>query len=170
MKNFEFICSCCGEVHQGIPSFGTDAPVYFYHVPENEREERTFLTSDTCVIDDKDFFVKGCLEMPVLGYDETFSFNAWVSLSETKFFKFRDLLDGEEREHHEPMVGWFSTWIYPFEETERLIAKIHFRNDGIRPLIELQPTEHPLAIAQMNGIKREQIQVIYEYYVHGEGK
>jgi hypothetical protein len=170
MEAFEFTCSCCGEVHQGIPSFGVDAPVYYYHVSEDNRDKRTFLSSDTCVIDDKDFFVKGCLEMPVLGYGGIFSFNAWISLSEPNFFKFQDLLHVEEREHYEPMVGWFSTWIYPFEDTEKLIGRIHFRNNGIRPLIELQPTEHPLAMAQKNGIKKEQIQEIYEYYVHGSGK
>jgi hypothetical protein len=170
MENFEFTCSCCSKVHQGVPSFGVDAPMYFYQVPENERDERTFLSSDTCVIDDKDFFIKGCLEMPVLGCDDLFSFNAWVSLSETNFFKFQDLLDVEEREHHEPMIGWFSTWIYPFEDTEKLIAKIHFRNNGIRPFLELQPTEHPLALAQKNGITKEKIQEIYEHYVHGSEK
>jgi hypothetical protein len=170
MKNFEFTCSCCGEIHEGIPNFGTEAPIYFYYIPENEREERTLLTSDTCVIDDTDYFVNGCLEMAVEGYDEVFSYNAWVSLSEANFFKFQDLLDVKERDTHEPMVGWFSTWIYPFEDTEKLKAKIHFRNNGTRPFIELEPTEHPLAKAQRNGITVEQIKKIYEYYVHGVEK
>ena len=167
MKDFQFTCSCCGEIHKGVPSFGTNAPLYFYDVPEDEREQRTFLTSDTCVIDDKHYFAKGCLEMPIVGYDEIFSFNGWISLSEINFFKFQDLLDEKERNHHQPMVGWFSSSIYPFEETEKLVGRIHFRNDGIRPLIELEPTEHPLSKAQREGITIDKISETYSYYVHG---
>ena len=167
MKDFQFICSCCGEIHKGVPSFGADAPIYFYDVPADERDARTFLTSDACVIDDEHYFVKGCLEMPIVDHDEIFSFNGWISLSETNFFKFQELLEVKDRDHHQPMVGWFSSWIYPFKDTEKLVGRIHFRNDGIRPLIELEPTEHPLAKAQGNGITTDQIKEIYSYYVHG---
>jgi len=170
MKDFEFKCSCCSEIHKGIPSFGTEAPLYYYYIPDNELEERTFLTSDTCVIDDTDYFVKGCLEIPVTGYKELFSYNGWVSLSEDNFFKFQDLFDVAERENQEPMVGWFSSWIYPFEDTEKLKAKIHFRNNGTRPFIELEPTDHPLAKAQKEGLTFDKVKEIYEYYVHGVEK
>ena len=150
-----------------MPSFGADAPAYFYYIPRNERKERTYLTSDTCVIDHKDFFVKGCLEMPIQDHKETFIFTAWVSLSERNFHKFQDLLDVEEREQQKPMAGWFSSWIHPFEGTENLKARIHFRNDGIRPYVELEPTEHPLAKTQQIGISLDLIDEMYSYYVHG---
>lgn len=169
MQDFEFKCSCCSEIHKEIPSFETEAPLYYYYIPESKLEE-TFLTSDICVIDDMDYFIKGCLEIPVTGYGEKFSYNGWVSLSKDNFYKFQDLLDVVERENQEPMVGWFSSWLYPFEDTEKLKAKIHFRNNGTRPFIELEPTDHPLANAQKNGLTVEQIKVIYEYYVHGVEK
>ena len=170
MKEFQFSCSCCGEIHRGIPSFGADAPIYFYFVPQNERKGRTYLTSNTCVIDDKDFFVKGCLEMPIQDHKGTFIFTAWISLSEGNFNKFQDLLKVQERVQEKPMVGWFSSWIHPFEGTENLKARIHFRNNGIRPYIELEPTEHPLAITQRNGISEDLIAEMYGYYVHGSNK
>lgn len=170
MKEFQFSCSCCGEIHKGVPSFGARAPIYFYYVPQNEREERTSLTSNTCVIDDEEFFIYGCLEMPIIECEEIFVFGVWISLSESNFYKFQDLLSVQDREHQKPMVGWLSSWIHPFEGTEKLKARIHFRNNGIRPYVELEPTEHPLAVTQKNGISEHLIDEMYGYYVHGSSK
>ena len=55
----------------------------------------------------------------------------------------------KERRDNEPMFGWFSSWVWPFyTDTENIKSIIHLRNDGIRPYIELEPTEHPLALLQ----------------------
>jgi hypothetical protein len=64
---FRFKCSACGEWHEGMPTFGTDAPLYLSAIPEQDREMRCALTSDTCTVDQKFFFVRGCLEIPVEG-------------------------------------------------------------------------------------------------------
>ena len=171
ISTFEFKCSCCDEIHKGIPSLGSTAPNFYYSIPEDELEKRTFLTSDTCVIDDEHFFVRGCLEMTVIGIDEIFSFGAWVSLSKENFEKFEDLYEESNRDKNDPMFGWFSSWVWPFYETEENIkTRIHLRNNGIRPFIELEPSEHPLSVAQQNGITAEQVIEMYEYYVHGKNR
>jgi len=75
----------------------------------------------------------------------------------------------KERRDNEPMFGWFSSWVWPFyTDTENIKSIIHLRNDGIRPYIELEPTEHPLALIQSEGISSEQVIKMYEYYVHGK--
>ena len=68
-----------------MPAFGTDAPLYYYGIPSEERGRRCVLTSDTCVVDDEHFFVRGCLELPVHGFDEPFEWGVWVSLSKVNF-------------------------------------------------------------------------------------
>ncbi len=167
--SFEFKCSCCDEIHKGVPNLGSNAPNYYFSIPEEEIEKRVFLTSDTCVIDDEHFFVRGCLEIPLIGYNDILSFGAWVSSSKENFEKFEELYNIKDRENTEPMFGWFSSWVWPFyEDTENIKSRIHLRNDGIRPYIELEPTEHPLALAQAEGISSEQIIRMYEYYVHGK--
>ena len=168
MKDFEFKCSCCDEVHKGMPHLGASAPIYYFGIPKEEKSTRAILTSDTCVLDSKEYFVRGCLEMPVIGYEDYFSFGAWVSLTKDNFFKFERLLDEQDREQNDPMFGWFSTRIWTYEGLEELKTLIHFRNDGIRPFIELEPTEHPLSVGQREGIEPERIIKIYEYYVHGK--
>jgi hypothetical protein len=43
---------------------GADAPALWYALPEGERAERAFLSSDECVIDDEHFFVRGRVVLP----------------------------------------------------------------------------------------------------------
>jgi hypothetical protein len=47
-----------------------------------------------------------------------------------------------------------------------LKTKVHLRDKGIRPYIELEPTDHPLAIEQQEGITKERIAEIYTIMMH----
>jgi len=47
-----------------------------------------------------------------------------------------------------------------------LKCKVHLRDDGIRPLIELEPTKHPLALEQQEGISMERVAEIHSIMVH----
>ncbi len=44
---------------------------------------------------------------------------------------------------------------------------VHTRPVGARPLIELEPTDHPLAVEQRDGISWDRIQQIAELARHG---
>jgi hypothetical protein len=78
---FSFKCASCGEVHEGMPSFGAHAPLTYYDVPQEEREHRCDLGSDDCVVDEEFFFVRGCIEIPVIGETEPFSWGVVKTLS-----------------------------------------------------------------------------------------
>jgi len=99
MPDFQFTCATCGEVHTGIPTFGFKFPIQYLQVPEAERETRISLGSDDCVIDEKGFFVRGLIEIPVHGYDDAFIWGAWVSLSEANYLKFVEYFDEDKRSH-----------------------------------------------------------------------
>ena len=168
MENeFTFQCSCCGQQHTGMPTFNFSFPIHYMDVPEADREERVFLTSDTCVIDDKLFFVRGCLEIPVLGSEEPFVWGVWVSLSEENFFLFQDLLGVAQRSQHGPFSGWLCSPPRPYPDSLNLKTRVHLRDNGIRPYIELEPTGHPLAVEQRDGITAERVAQIYELMIHG---
>jgi hypothetical protein len=51
-----------------------------------------------------------------------------------------------------PMFGWFSNSLPGYPETLNLKCSMYARTGGLRPLIELEATDHPLAIAQREGI------------------
>lgn len=65
------------------------------------------------------------------------------------------------------MFGWLSTAlpIYPLE-TLSLPTLVHTRPVGLRPLVELEPSDHPLAIEQRNGITRARVQELAEAILH----
>ncbi|MQA38848.1 DUF2199 domain-containing protein [Rugamonas aquatica] len=163
---FSFKCASCGEVHEGMPSFDAHAPLSYYEVPEGEREERCDLGSDDCVVDGEFFFVRGCIEIPVLGETEPFSWGVWVSLSEANFSAWIKCYDLDNRSHVGPFFGWLNAWLKPYPDTVSLKTMVHIRDNGIRPYIELQPTDHPLAVEQRNGITVERVAELYALMMH----
>jgi hypothetical protein len=163
---FQFKCVSCGQVHCGMPTFGAHAPLSYYEVPAAEREARCGLGTDECVIDEKWFFVRGCIEIPVHGETECFSWGVWVSLSEASFKQWSECFDAPKRSHIGPFFGWLNAWLKPYPDTINLKAKVCLRDNGIRPYIELEPTDHPLAIEQRDGISKARLADIYAQMMH----
>ena len=62
----------------------------------------------------------------------------------------------------EPYFGWLSTSIPGYPDTLNLKTHVHTRAIGIRPFIELEPTNHPLAIEQREGITLQRVEGIKE--------
>lgn len=162
-----FICSCCGEYHDSLPlSYAIDAPIYWFGIPEKERRKRCKLTSDLCAIDEKHFFIRGCLEIPIKNGQELFDWNVWVSLSKENYDLTNKLWKTRGREKSEPMFGWLSTRL-PYEpDTINLKTLIHIRPVGIRLFIEVEPTDHPLAVEQREGITNHRVKEIAEMMLH----
>ena len=50
---FSFKCSCCGELHEGSPSFGFRAPDPYLE-QSDEIQEKGELGSDLCFYEDED--------------------------------------------------------------------------------------------------------------------
>ena len=63
------------------------------------------------------------------------------------------------------MFGWFSNSLPGYPETLSLKCMLHARPGGLRPLIELEATDHPLSVAQRQGIPFQQA----ADYVHAPG-
>jgi hypothetical protein len=76
----------------------------------------------------------------------------WVSLSPKNFMRYRELFAVDPPSDEGPYVGWLSNQLPGYPETFRLKARVHLRPNGTRPRIELEPTEHPLAVHQREGI------------------
>ncbi|WOB06853.1 DUF2199 domain-containing protein [Piscinibacter gummiphilus] len=166
---FRFKCATCDEVHEGMPTFGAKAPLSYFEIPEEEREARCDLGSDDCVIDEKFFFVRGCIDIPVQGQADPFSWGVWVSLSRESHLKWIEYFGKEKRSHIGPFFGWLNAWLSPYPDTVNLKTRVHLRDDGIRPYIELEPTDHPLAVEQREGISVERVAEIYSLMVHRDG-
>lgn len=160
-------CKSCGEIHDDLPMhYGVAAPALWYTIPESERESRAILSSDLCLIDEQHGFIVGNLEIPVRGCDELFSWDIWVSLSLANFQRTTQLWEQVGRESEPPYFGWVSTLLPGYPETLHLKSHVHTRAVGRRPRIELEPTDHPLAIEQREGITLARVQEIAELALH----
>ena len=163
---FKFECQTCGHVHEGIPSFGWDYPLPVLHVPPQERAERVNLGTDDCVIDGKEFYVRGCLEIPIIGRIEPFVWGAWVSLSQKSFERYVELYDAEGRATESAFFGWLCNMPPGYPDEEFVKTMVHLRPVPTRPYIALELTEHHLAVEQRNGITIERVKEITETVLH----
>ena len=158
-----FICSSCGKSHSGIPmDLGFNAP--FYWNPEREENNpNSRLTSDTCIINNQDFFVRGILEIPVIDGPRTFRYGVWVSLSEKNFKRYMEIF-GTQKELEEPeYFGWFSNMLKGYEsKTLELKTNVRLQGGNNRPFIILEHTDHPLSKEQHHGITMHRVREIIE--------
>ncbi|WP_345475476.1 DUF2199 domain-containing protein [Actinoallomurus oryzae] len=161
-----FTCSCCGQHHGEVPlSFMTPAPDYW--TPDLLDDPDSELSSDQCVIKKQVFFVRGLIEIPVIDTGEVFTWGVWVSLSEKNFIRASQLWNVSGRESEPPYFGWLSTELPLYSPTTiELKTNLHTRPVGERPAVELEPTAHPLAVEQRNGITHARVQEIAETLLH----
>ena len=164
-----YICATCGQYHDELPMcFGANAPALWFSLPEAERDARADLTSDQCVIDEKYFFVLGCILLPVVDGAEPFVWLAWVSLSEKNFLRSCELWHSAGRESESPYFGWLQSDLPCYQPaTLNLKTSVQTMPVGERPVITLEATDHPLSIEQHHGITMARVQQIAEAVLHG---
>lgn len=166
MDVLRYTCSKCGEEHEGLPDMAFRAPMYFDQIPEAERGRRAVLTSDTCVIDEEDFFVRGCLAIPIQSSHVSFVWGVWVSLSEKNFRRYVDFFDTQPPPGEGPYFGWLSNQLPGYSETFKLKTHVVLQQDGQRPTIELEPNDHPLAVHQRAGMPLAELLAILGDSIH----
>ncbi len=106
-------------------------------------------------------FILANLELPYRD-DEFFVWTCWVSLSDASLARIEGRWEREGRENDEPAFGWLSSILPTYQPATRsLKARVHQNPIGLRPWIELEPTDHPLAVEQRNGISDERIVAVY---------
>ncbi|MFF2438752.1 DUF2199 domain-containing protein [Streptomyces sp. NPDC058107] len=146
-------------------SYSTKAPDVWD--PSFESDPDSMLSSDQCVIKGQHFFIRGLIEIPVIGSQDVFSWGVWVSLSRDNFTRALEVWNTEGREAEKPYFGWLSTDLALYSEgTTNLRTNAHTRPVGKRPFIELEPTDHPLAVEQRTGITQDRVREIAMAVLH----
>jgi hypothetical protein len=92
------------------------------------------------------------LEVPLLDRDGSFDFGVWSTLSRENYTRYAGLWDSPERGSLEGMFGWFSNRLPGYPDTLNLKCMVYPRGDDLRPRIDLEPSDHPLAAQQRDGI------------------
>jgi hypothetical protein len=167
-KAIGFVCSTCGRWHAGLPlDWAFNAPIYWQQIPEGERSQRGHLSDDFCVIDDRDFFVRGVLAIPIIGSKELFMWGVWVTLSQPHFDRMQKLWNDPQIIEEPPYFGWLSNNIPIYPNTLNLKTHVYSKNVKHRPFVELEQTDHRLAVEQRTGITYKRVEEIVALMTHG---
>jgi hypothetical protein len=163
-----YVCTHCGNYHAELPrSASFEAPIQWTEAATGESRPGTYLDSEVCSIEGKDFFIKGNIEIPIQNSSEKFVWTVWVSLSKENFERAIDLWDEPRRVEEAAHFGWLSNRIPGYPDTVNLKTNVHTRAIGIRPCIELEPTDHALAIEQRHGITLARADQLGGLILHG---
>lgn len=160
-------CAICGRTHDEQPLvFGAEAPWRFF-VPEAEFAGRVELHDSLCIIDAQQFYVRGHILLPIHGTSDHLIWSVWCSISEASFTRSRLNWSNPERDQAPPYFGWLCTELPSYEPTTwHLKTMLYEREPGVVPLVHLEPTEHPLAVAQREGVSMDQVQAIVHQVMH----
>lgn len=162
-----YTCGNCDTVHEGLPfSYHSPVPAYWLSLPVAEREATGVLGEENCEVDDQHFFIRGIIHIPVLDSDDHFEWGVWVSLSRKSYERTLELWRQPGRESEPPYFGWLQTRLPYSSSTVNLKTLVHTQPVGERPLIELEPTDHPLAVEQREGITLARVRAIAEQMLH----
>jgi hypothetical protein len=134
-------------------------PDPYFDVPEPERSVRIKGDSGTCAIDDRDFFIRGVILIPVRDTSDHFGLGVWVSQKRENFETYLKNFDT-------PAIGPFFGWLcnaLPFYEPSAwaLKTRAHFQGNKQRPLIEVAPCDHPLYLDYSTGVTLERAWELY---------
>ncbi|NQD36119.1 DUF2199 domain-containing protein [Permianibacter sp. IMCC34836] len=163
---FSFVCSCCGKVHDGSPSFAFNAPAPYLEQPDEIREKGK-LGSDLCTYEDEDgvhYFIRVILEIPIHGIQEPFTWGVWASVSEKSFHHYVETYDKPSLEYG--YFGYLSNYLPFYKNTYALASDMHVQLGGSRPKMALHDVEHPLVSDFVNGISVQKAQEIAEFCTH----
>lgn len=136
--------------------WGPLAPKPVEAIPVPERRRRVKLTTDVCVIDRRDFFVRACLDLPIAAEKERFRWLVWVKIPKAGFREIGSLWRQFRGRLFTPTHGELATEL-PYDPST-LGLSIGLRDGGIgyRPWAHVLTTEHVLGQQQGAGIALEQ--------------
>ena len=132
-------------------------------------QSRSLLSDDQCVIHTKGehhFFVRGCLDIPIVGEGRSFTWGVWVSLSEQSMKEVVTNWEEASRINLGPYFGWLCNRLPEYPDTMFLKTTVHVRPIGERPYIQLEETDHPLSVDQRDGIAATRMQEIISSVLH----
>ena len=166
-------CPCCGEAHGSVFDLACRRPDYWrdgedYSLNSSALTSKHFLSEDFCILDNEHFFVRCVLEIPIVGAPsgEKFAYGVWSSLSEKNFRIYADNFDEGTYDGLGPWFGWLSNRLHGYPDTLSMKCQVHPKVGRLRPSVELQAVDHPLALEQREGLTFDRLLEIYALHGH----
>lgn len=163
-----FDCAVCNSRHENLPmSMAFATPDFVSKLLPWERDSRCKSSEDWCIVDDSMFYIRGCLEIPVIGGKEPFVLGIWSTLSEDDFDQTMELWSHPSRSQEPPYLGMLANEVPFYDNTRLLQTKVQTRAAGDRPLIYV-PDKHPLGRDQQSGITPARVIEFAQMVLHAK--
>jgi hypothetical protein len=156
-------CPCCGkevELHDMDVAFGL--PDAIFTLPEEQRGARAKTHTDLCSLDDRRYFIRGVVYVPVKELAANFGWGVWAEVSEETFHRYRDLYD-KDGTNEPPAAGVLANIPPGYAEIEQPL-EIHFGAPDKRPVFKPTPTESEFYHEQIDGLPVRKWHSIVERY------
>ncbi|HEX6536076.1 MAG TPA: DUF2199 domain-containing protein [Gemmatimonadaceae bacterium] len=151
-------CPQCGDVHDlRDMQVGYARPDAYFAVPRDEREARVTFTPDLADIDRASWFVRGVLEVPIVGEPQPFGWGIWVQVSEDAFARYADASRNGADATLPSFPGRVGTQLPGYPRTLGVGVEVIPSREGYRPTFIVTEESHPLAVEQRGGIPMERV-------------
>jgi hypothetical protein len=155
LSGLRWKCATCEDWHSGpCLDFGFSEPHYWRqdydkasrwsdpHAQNPRTPNDTFLDPDFCSIDGKDFFIRGIINLPIIGAAESFRWGVWGSLSRENFERLLITDDDPGCVDLPPMFSWLSSQISEYPDTLNVKMFAHIQEPKNRPHFRLERSDH----------------------------
>ena len=158
---YRWRCSCCGETFTGLPLDAAFKPPVDWDALDDEGRQTAKVNDDFCAVrfpDGRiDRFIRCILPLPVPRISSEFRFGVWMSVSQASWNIYDAGFDSGE--YSQPSCfGYLMNGISDYEGSRLLHADILFEPGRARPTVKLHDADHPLVLAQRNGVAVEQVE------------
>lgn len=141
-------------------AYSVKMPLAVLKIPAEERDTRIVMTPDQCVIDNREFYVRGRFLIPVQEIEEPFAWSLWAEISPKNFLRTNELWETPGRENEPVFTGYINNELPLYGEMRNLVIDVQTMPVGRLPHFLVRDAEHPLAQQQRNGITLAEVEAI----------
>jgi hypothetical protein len=147
-----FVCSVCGQTHEGLPTqWAWKLPDVVWAIPEEERESATDFTEDVGTHDGR-FFIRCVLPIPFTHQTEFFGWGVWAEVGRATFLRYLDVYE-VDASAEPPLPGTLANVIDLYGAPLGQPVLIQFGIASQRPTLHLTNDDtSPLAQEQRAGM------------------
>ena len=155
MSDESFVCATCGQRHPDLPTdYGFRLPDDVHALSYVSRYFRSRSNADLCTLDERRYFIRGVVPLPMSESDGEFCWGVWVEVERP----IHDLYAREfeaDLSSHEPVAAQLANDVPGYGGTLGLEVELQFQGEGSRPWLTFPVTlSHALAHEQRNGISQ----------------
>lgn len=137
-------------------------PGRYFEIPAKERAARIYTSTDICVVDESEFYIRGVLPIPVINSDDEFRWGLWAKVEKDDFDVYVENWDGNLPENLPVLHGSLSGSMKYYLDSDKTSVEIHLQSGDQRPIFKVVSEENSLGSDQKKGITMEKVHSFVE--------